>query len=70
WLAQAQAQGHIGAGDPAAMAAQFLATLWGSLLIQLLLRVREAPASDEIKSRAEAATRALLALHPPSGLGG
>ena len=65
WLARAQAQGLIGAGDPAAMAAHFLAVLWGGLLIQLLLRVRDAPAPDEIESRARAATKAMLTLYPP-----
>ena len=65
WLARAQAQGLIGAGDPAAMAAHFLAVLWGGLLIQLLLRVRDAPAPDEIESRARAATEAMLRLYPP-----
>jgi AcrR family transcriptional regulator len=63
WLAKAQAQNLIGAGDPATIAAHFLATLWGSLLIQLLLRVREAPTAQEIKSRAHAATRATLTLY-------
>lgn len=67
WLASAQAQGLIGAGDPAAMAAQFLAVLWGGgLLIQLLLRVREPPSEEEIKSRAQASTRALLTLYAPA----
>ena len=65
WLARAQALGRIGAGDPAAMAAHFLAVLWGSLLIQLLLRVRDAPTPDEIESRARAATEAILRLYPP-----
>ena len=65
WLAKAQAQGFIGAGDPAAMAAHFLATLWGGLLIQLLLRVREAPNADEIESRARAAAEAMLKLYGP-----
>ena len=65
WLAKAQAQGLIGAGDPVAMAAQFLAVLWGGLLIQLLLRVRDAPTPDEIASRARAATAVLLTLYPP-----
>ena len=65
WLARAQAQGLVGAGDPAAMAAHFLATLWGGLLVQLLLRVREAPTPDEIESRARAATEAMLTLYPP-----
>jgi hypothetical protein len=35
------------------------------LLIQLLLRVREAPAPDEIESRARAATKAMMILYPP-----
>jgi len=65
WLAKAQRQSLIGAGDPAAMATHFLAVLWGGLLIQLLLRVRDAPTPDEIASRARAATEMLLALYPP-----
>lgn len=65
WLAKAQAHGLIGAGDPAGMAAHFLALLWGGLLIQLLLGVRDAPAPDEIEARARAATEATLALHAP-----
>ncbi|HEY7665983.1 MAG TPA: TetR/AcrR family transcriptional regulator [Xanthobacteraceae bacterium] len=65
WLAKAQAQGLIGAGDPAAIAAHFLALLWGGLLIQLLLRVREAPTPDEIEARARAATEAVLTLYAP-----
>jgi AcrR family transcriptional regulator len=64
WLAHAQARGLIGAGDPAAMAAHFLATLWGGLLIQLLLRVRDAPTADEIDARARTATDATLKLYP------
>jgi AcrR family transcriptional regulator len=66
WLAKAQAQGLIGAGDPAAIAAHFLATLWGGLLVQLLLGVREAPAEKEVESRAHAATQAILALYAPA----
>jgi hypothetical protein len=65
WLGTAQAQRLIGAGDPAAMATSFLALLWGGLLIQLLLRVRDAPTPDEIDSRAHAATEAMLTLYPP-----
>ena len=64
WLARVQVQGLIGAGDPAAMATHFLAVLWGSLLIQLLLRVHDAPTPDEIESRARAATEAMLTLYP------
>jgi AcrR family transcriptional regulator len=66
WLAKAQARGLMGAGDPAVMAAQFLAILWGGLLIQLLLRVRDAPSAEEIESRAHAATQALLMLYAPA----
>ena len=65
WLARAQAQGLIGAGDPTAMATHFLAVLWGGLLIQLLLRVRDAPTPYEIESRARAATEVTLTLYPP-----
>jgi AcrR family transcriptional regulator len=63
WLAEAQAAGHIGTGDPAVMAAHFLAVLWGGLLIQLLLRVRETPTTEEIEARAQAAAQALLTLY-------
>ena len=65
WLAKAQAQGLMGAGDPAVMAAHFLAILWGGLLVQLLLRVRDAPSAEERESRAQASTRALLTLYAP-----
>jgi AcrR family transcriptional regulator len=65
WLAKAQAQGLMGAGDPAVMAAHFLAMLWGGLLVQLLLRVRDAPSAEEMESRAQASTRALLTLYAP-----
>jgi AcrR family transcriptional regulator len=66
WLAKAQVQGLMGAGAPAVIAAHFLAILWGGLLIQLLLRVRDAPSAEEIESRAQAATRALLTLYAPA----
>jgi hypothetical protein len=47
------------------MAAHFLATLGGTLLIQLLLRVRDAPTAGEIESRARSASGALMLLYPP-----
>jgi hypothetical protein len=65
WLARAQAGGLIGAGDPTVMATNFLAVLWGGLLIQLLLRVRDGPTSDEMDSRARNAAETLLTLYPP-----
>jgi AcrR family transcriptional regulator len=68
WLAKAQAEGFVGTGDPVVMAAHFIAILWdGGLLMQLLLRMRDAPSEDEIKSRADAATQALLTLYAPAG---
>jgi len=65
WLAKAQAHGLIGAGNPAAMAAHFLSTLGGALLIQLLLRVRDAPTAGEIEARARTASETLMLLYPP-----
>jgi len=73
WLAKAQAQGligagdpaTIGAGDPATIAAHFIATLWGSLLIQMLLGVRKAPTEQEIEARAHAAAQAILTVYAP-----
>jgi AcrR family transcriptional regulator len=56
-----QAQGLIQAGDPAALAARYLATLWGDLLIRLLMRVCQAPTEREIVARARAATETLMA---------
>jgi AcrR family transcriptional regulator len=67
WLAKAQVQGLIGAGNPDAMAGHFVATLRGALLIQLLLRVRDAPTAGEIESRARTASEALISLYPPPG---
>jgi AcrR family transcriptional regulator len=69
WLANAQARGLVGAGNPAAMAAHFLATLGGALLMQLLLRVRDAPTAGEIESRARTASVSLILLYPPSPRG-
>jgi AcrR family transcriptional regulator len=69
WLAKAQEHGLVGAGNPAAMAAHFLATLGGALLIQLLLRVRDAPTAGEIESRARTASESLILLYPPARRG-
>jgi AcrR family transcriptional regulator len=67
WLASVQAKGLIGSGNPGAMAEHFLSMLWGGLLIQLLLRVRDAPTPAEMESRARTATGAILKLYPPPG---
>jgi AcrR family transcriptional regulator len=58
-LAKAQAQGLVGDGEPSALAARYFAVLWGDLLIRLLIRVRQAPADDEIEERARTATATL-----------
>jgi AcrR family transcriptional regulator len=63
-LAAAQALGLIGESAPAAMASQFLALLWGDLLMQMLLRVADRPSPVEIARRARGATERLLTLHP------
>jgi AcrR family transcriptional regulator len=59
---KAQARELVRAGDPGALAARYLAVLWGDLMIQLLMRVREAPNEREIEVRARAATETLMAL--------
>jgi AcrR family transcriptional regulator len=51
-------------GDPAEMAEQFTALLWGNLMIGLLLRVADVPNPNEIKRRARNATTAFLRLYP------
>jgi AcrR family transcriptional regulator len=61
YFMRAQAQGLVGAGDPADMAARFFAVLWGGLLVQLLLGVREAPDAAEAAARARAAAAAIIA---------
>jgi AcrR family transcriptional regulator len=63
-LTQARFSGLLD-GDPAEMAEQFTALLWGNLMIGLLLRVADAPNPNEIKRRARNATTAFLRLYPP-----
>jgi hypothetical protein len=59
---KAQARGLVLAGDPAVLAARYIAVLWGDLMIRLLMRVREAPTEREIEVRARAAMETLMAL--------
>jgi AcrR family transcriptional regulator len=63
-LAQAQADGLIGAGEPATMAIDFFALLWGDLLLQLLLRVAEPPSLKIMEQKAREATEKFLRLYP------
>ena len=62
-LAGAQASGLLGEGNPVELAGEYLAFLWGDLLMRLLLRVAKPPKQDEIQHRARKATAALLQLH-------
>ena len=63
-LKQAQADRLIGAGDPATMAVEFFALLWGDLLLLLLLRVEAPPKPQMLEQRARAATEKFLRLYP------
>jgi AcrR family transcriptional regulator len=65
-LARAQKHGLIGAGDPAALAADFFALLSGDLLLRLLLRVTAPPTARALEGRATEATAKFLKLHPPA----
>jgi AcrR family transcriptional regulator len=65
-LARAQANGLIGAGEPATMAIDFFALLWGDLLLQLLLRVADPPTLKMIEQKAREATDKFLRLYPQS----
>jgi len=50
-------------GPPADIADRFIGMLWGSLMVNLLLRSIDAPSPREISRRAEAATAAILRLY-------
>jgi AcrR family transcriptional regulator len=63
-LAQAQTDRLIGAGNPATMAVEFFALLWGDLLLQLLLRVADPPSSKALERKAREATEKFLRLYP------
>lgn len=65
-LARAQAAGLIGKGDPDEMAGEYLALLWGRLMLGILFGQTSAPGPAEIERRATKATKALLQLHPPA----
>jgi hypothetical protein len=63
-MAKARAAGLLGDGDPEAIAGQFFSLLTGDLMTRLLLGVAPRPGPKEIAKRAQAATEAVLALHP------
>jgi hypothetical protein len=62
-LAQAQATGILGQGDPREMMEQFFALLWGDLMLVRLLGADPMPKPTEIARRAQAATSAFLKLY-------
>jgi AcrR family transcriptional regulator len=63
-LASAQAEGLLGPGEPAEMAAEFLGLLWEGLMLGLLLGVAATPGPAEADGRAKRATTAFMRLHP------
>jgi AcrR family transcriptional regulator len=69
-MAKAQAAGVLGPGEPEAMAGQFFSLLLGDLTMRLMLGVAHRPGPKEIAKRAQAATRAVLALDAANGSGG
>jgi AcrR family transcriptional regulator len=62
-LARAQADGFIRAGDPAAQAGDFIALLWGDLLLRLVMRLADPPPHAVLERRAQEATEKLLTLY-------
>ena len=64
FMARAQKAGLLGNGDPDRMSGQFFSLLFGDIPVRLMLGTIAPPAAKEIKDRADAATDALLRLHP------
>jgi AcrR family transcriptional regulator len=62
-LARAQADGLVGAGDPAAQAGDFFALLWGDLLLRLVMRLADPPPLPVLERRAHEATEKFLTLY-------
>ncbi len=62
-MARARAARLLG-GDAGEMADCFAGLLWGSLMVNLLLRAIERPSQRELARRAEHAAEALLSLYP------
>src|SRR5581483_8928517 len=58
-LSRAQADGFIRAGDPAVQSGDFLALLWGDLLLRLVMRLADPPPHATLERRAREATEKL-----------
>jgi AcrR family transcriptional regulator len=69
-LAQTQAAGILGPGDPGQMMEDFFALLWGDLMLSRLLCVAPTPKPAEIDRRARAATELFLKLYDVKTAGG
>lgn len=63
FLSRAQSEGLLDSTTPSIMAEQFFALLWGTLRLQLLLRLAAPPNEEEVERRALSATNAFLRLH-------
>jgi AcrR family transcriptional regulator len=63
-LASAQSARLMGAGEPEAMAMQYLGLVWEGLMVGLLLGVAATPGTAETERRATEATAAFMRLHP------
>lgn len=60
-----KAQGRaLLSGDPTEMVEQFLALLWGDLMMRLLLRLADPPTREKTRLRARATASAFLRLYP------
>jgi AcrR family transcriptional regulator len=62
-LARAQADGLVREGDPAAQAGDFIALLWGDLLLRLVMRLADPPPHAALERRSHEATEKLLTLY-------
>lgn len=62
---QARASGLIDKRAPGDIGGRFLALLWDDLMLSILLRQREAPATAEINRRAKRAAEEFLRLYAP-----
>jgi AcrR family transcriptional regulator len=65
-IEKAQAR-RLLSGNPAEMARQFLALLWGDLMMGLLLRLVDPPSPEAARLRARATASAFLRLWPTEG---
>jgi hypothetical protein len=64
-MSDARSAGLLG-GEPREMAEQFGALLWGNQMVNLLLRLVEAPNPQETATRAARAAEAVMRLYPPA----